>query len=109
MFDEEDCKVAALAVPDAQQGRKGVNAEAAQSDIQALLARADDYVRKGDARAAVSFYQAALNSARSTLVPDARVAADLKRAQAFIEDRGREFQDALNRAVDRVEPEHSAA
>jgi aspartate beta-hydroxylase len=86
-----------------------VNAGAPQSDIRTLLARADDYVRKGDPRAAVSFYQAALNSARNLRAADARIAADLKRAQAFIQDRGEEFQDALNRAVNRVEPEDSAA
>jgi hypothetical protein len=86
-----------------------VNAGAPQSDIRTLLARADDYVRNGDPRAAVSFYQAALNRARNLRAADARIAADLMRAQAFIQDRGEEFQDALNRAVNRVEPEDSAA
>ena len=37
-----------------------MNAGGGNGDIAALLQRGDDYAARGDARAAISFYQAAL-------------------------------------------------
>ena len=55
--------------------------------IRELLGRGDSYAREGDPRAAMSFYQAALGAARSVQYVDAQTMADLRRAQAFVQQR----------------------
>lgn len=68
--------------------------------IRELLGRGDSYAREGDPRAAMSFYQAALGAARSVQYVDAQTMTDLRRAQAFVQQRAAEFQQALDRAVE---------
>jgi aspartate beta-hydroxylase len=69
------------------------------TELEALLARADDYAARGDVRAAVSFYQSAIGSARDPRLVDPKIQSELKRAQAFVMDQAREFQATLERAV----------
>ena len=82
---------------------------APRSDVQALLERADDYRRAGDAKAAMSFYQAALQSARAAGYADAPTIERLRTAQGFIEQRAAEFERQLDHSLDRVEPEDAVA
>ena len=82
---------------------------APRSDLHALLERADEYQRAGDAKAAMSFYQAALQSARAAGYADAPTIERLRAAQGFIEQRAAEFERQLDHALDRVEPENSIA
>jgi aspartyl/asparaginyl beta-hydroxylase (cupin superfamily) len=81
----------------------------APAQIATLLRRGDEFARNGDARAAVSFYRAALGHASGALSFDPRTVADLRRAQAFVEARAREFERALDRAVDNVAPQDPVA
>ena len=81
-----------------------MNATAAGSDIGALLDRGDDYVRSGDARAAMSFYHSALQSAQAGRAVDPTIIERLRRAQAFIQERVREFERALENTVANVHP-----
>ncbi|HEU5482186.1 MAG TPA: aspartyl/asparaginyl beta-hydroxylase domain-containing protein, partial [Sphingomicrobium sp.] len=81
----------------------------AGGDIAALLQRGDDYVRSGDARAAMSFYQAALKSARESRFVDADTLERLRRAQGFIQERAQEFERSVERAVEDVEPDDPVA
>jgi hypothetical protein len=67
--------------------------------IRELLGRGDSYALKSDARAAMAFYQAALGAARAVQYVDAQTLADLRRAQAFVQQRASEFEQALDRAV----------
>ena len=67
--------------------------------IRELLGRGDSYAGEGDARAAMSFYQAALGAARSVQYVDAQTMTDLRRAQAYVQQRASEFEQALDRAV----------
>lgn len=68
--------------------------------IRELLGRGDSYARDGDARAAVSFYRAALEAARAVQYVDSQTMTDLRRAQAFVHQRTLEFEQALDRAVE---------
>ncbi|MGI8611523.1 MAG: hypothetical protein ACR2KH_04530 [Sphingomicrobium sp.] len=68
--------------------------------IRELLGRGESYALKGDARAAMSFYQAALGAARAVQYVDAETVKDLRRAQAFVQQRAAEFEQALDRAVE---------
>ena len=81
----------------------------AGSDLRTLLDRADDYAACGDIRAAVSFYQSALRSVSDPRSVDPALMADLRRAQSFIVDRAREFQDRLESAVAGVSPANPVA
>ena len=81
----------------------------AGSDLKTLLARADDYAACGDIRAAVSFYQSALRSVSDPRSVDPALMADLRRAQSFIVDRAREFQERLESAVAGVSPANPVA
>ncbi|HEU5284938.1 MAG TPA: aspartyl/asparaginyl beta-hydroxylase domain-containing protein [Sphingomicrobium sp.] len=72
--------------------------------IRDLLGRGDSYVRDGDDRAAMSFYQAALGAARGVRLVDSETMADLRRAQAFVQQRALEFEQALDRVVQGAEP-----
>ena len=81
-----------------------MNAAAPDSDLQSLLARADDFAARGDVRAAVAFYQTALKSVGNAARLDPATVAQLQRAQAFIVERAREFQQSLDQAVARANP-----
>jgi hypothetical protein len=80
-----------------------------QSDVRALLDRGDAFARDGDAKAAMSFYQAALAVAQQARFADAQTLADLRRAQAFIQARAAEFQRSLGEAVADVTPADALA
>jgi hypothetical protein len=76
-----------------------VNATTPAADLKTLLARADDFAARGDVRAAVAFYQTALKGVHSVAGLDPQTVADLQRAQAFVMERAREFQQSLEDAV----------
>lgn len=79
-----------------------------QQTLWGLLDRADEFARSGDEKAAMSFYQAALNGARGPL-PDARTAQRLRMAKAFIQRRVDDFQHSLNSAAANFRPAEVAA
>ncbi len=81
-----------------------MNATAAGGELRSLLARADDFAARGDVRAAVAFYQTALKSVRNATGLDRDPLAELQRAQAFVMDRAREFQQSLEQAVASADP-----
>ena len=78
------------------------------ASIQALLDRADDYARRGDPKAAMSFYQAALKGAQGGYA-DPRTLERLRSAQAFVQGRANEFQQSLDAAVADFRPEDAPA
>jgi len=86
-----------------------VNATATGGDVAALLQRADDYARSGDAPAAMSFYQAALQEARSAGSMDGPTLERLRKGQEFIQRRAADFRRSLDRALDAVRPADPAA
>ena len=73
-------------------------------NIPDLLDRADDYATRGDPKAAMSFYQAALQSARGSGSIDEATLTRLRSGQAFIQERVREFERSLDGAVDGLVP-----
>jgi hypothetical protein len=81
----------------------------AAASLPALLDRADEYARAGDPKAAMSFYQAALQAARTTPQFDPRTVDRLRAAQAFIQQRASEFQHKLDTALADFRAENSAA
>ena len=76
-----------------------MNNAAGSLSIGALLARGDELAGAGDARAAVSFYQAALADARQAGSLDPPTMERLRRAQAFIQARVQDFQQVLEHAL----------
>ncbi|MFP5329240.1 MAG: aspartyl/asparaginyl beta-hydroxylase domain-containing protein [Alphaproteobacteria bacterium] len=78
-------------------------------EVAELLGRGDEYSAHGDARAAMSFYQAALQAARSLGQLDPVIAERLRGAQAFIRQRAADFQAAIESAVAQASPEDSLA
>ena len=64
-----------------------MSASAPAGELKALLARADEFAGTGDVRAAVAFYQSALNSVRDPRLLDPQTLAQLQKAQAFVMDR----------------------
>jgi len=80
-----------------------VSTAAGQAHIASLLARGDDLAARGDARAAVSFYQAALESAGEARFLDPATVTRLRDAQAFIQARVQDFGKALDNALDGIE------
>jgi aspartyl/asparaginyl beta-hydroxylase (cupin superfamily) len=86
-----------------------VTTSAGQAGIAPLLARGDELAAGGDARAAVSFYQAALQSASQAQFLDQQTVTRLQNARTFIEARVRDFQGALDRALDGVAPADAIA
>jgi aspartate beta-hydroxylase len=74
-----------------------------------LLARGDDRARSGDPRAAVSFYQEALRRAGAKRFVDPGAIAGLRRAQAFIQERMKDFGQSLDVALQDVQPDSSIA
>jgi aspartyl/asparaginyl beta-hydroxylase (cupin superfamily) len=79
-----------------------------QASLQALLDRADDYAARGDPKAAMSFYQAALKGAQGGY-PDPRTLERLRAAQSFVQQRASEFQRSLDRALSDFRPENDIA
>jgi len=77
-------------------------------NLSALLMRGDWSERRGDIRGAAAFYQAALKGSRSAQAIPSEIVAELRKAQQFIERSGREFQAAIDRAVDEHAPEGAA-
>jgi len=78
-------------------------------EVAELLGRGDDYAARGDARAAMSFYQAALQGARNLGSADPATVERLRSAQAFIQQRASEFQAALDSAASAARPEDALA
>jgi aspartyl/asparaginyl beta-hydroxylase (cupin superfamily) len=72
--------------------------------LKTLLARADDYARRGDVRAAVAFYQSALKSVGDPRSLDQQTLAELQRGRNFIVHQAREFQQSLEQAVADADP-----
>jgi aspartate beta-hydroxylase len=79
-----------------------------QTNLQALLDRADDYAARGDPKAAMSFYQAALKGAQGSHA-DGRTIERLRAAQAFVRQRAAEFQQSLDQALADYRPENTPA
>lgn len=69
-----------------------------QSNVLVLLDRADD-LATADARAAMTFYQAALQAAQANPSDDQRTLERLRAAQSFIAGRARDFERSLDRAL----------
>jgi aspartate beta-hydroxylase len=85
-----------------------VSTVAGQTNVAALLDRGDAFAQS-DARAAMTFYQAALQSARSTPFADPQTLTRLRSAQEFIQRRVSEFRQSLDRAVADFRPDDAAA
>jgi hypothetical protein len=79
-----------------------------QTNISALLDRGDAFAAT-DARAAMSFYQAALQAAQTSAYTDPATLGRLRAAQEFIQRRASEFQQSLDRALADFEPDEPAA
>ena len=79
-----------------------------QTNIAALLDRGDAFART-DARAAMSFYQAALQTARSSPYADPGTLDRLRGAQEFIQRRAGEFQHSLDRVLAEFTPDDAVA
>ena len=86
-----------------------MNATVTGGDVVALLQRGDEFAARGDPKAAMSFYQAALQSARSSRFVDPAVVEQLRRAQGFIQERAQEFERALDRVLESVETPDAVA
>ena len=78
------------------------------ASVQALLDRGDDFARAGDPKAAMSFYQRALQGARSVPL-DALSMDRLRGAQAFIQKQANEFHRSLDGALRAFDPENEIA
>ncbi|MBA3834632.1 MAG: aspartyl/asparaginyl beta-hydroxylase domain-containing protein [Sphingomonas sp.] len=72
--------------------------------VAELLDRADAYANGGDAKAAMSFYQAALQGAQTLGSVDATTLDRLRSAQAFIQTRAQEFRRALDASFSNAAP-----
>ena len=86
-----------------------MNATSPGADVAQLLARGDDYVRTGDDKSAMVFYQTALRSAQAARFIDQPTLERLRKAQAFIHKRAEEFQEALEQAVAGARPAEERA
>jgi aspartyl/asparaginyl beta-hydroxylase (cupin superfamily) len=74
-------------------------------EMETLLDRAEDYAGRGDARAATSFYQAALKQAQGRRDINAHLLPRLQRGQEFIREAIATFQKTLERAIDDNRPD----
>lgn len=81
-----------------------MTASAGAGDMKTLLDRAEDYASRGDARSAMSFYQAALKQAQGKPDIDSQLLPRLQRGQEFIGKAIAAFREALERAVDENRP-----
>ena len=79
------------------------------ADVAELLGRGDGYVRSGDDKSAMVFYQAALKSAQAARFVDQQTLERLRNAQAFIQKRAEDFQEALEQAVAGAQPHEERA
>jgi aspartyl/asparaginyl beta-hydroxylase (cupin superfamily) len=86
-----------------------LSAAPADASIQALLDRGDEHARGGDAKAAMSFYQAALKGAQAARYADGPTVERLRGAQAFIQSRANEFRRSLDAALEEFHPEDAIA
>jgi aspartyl/asparaginyl beta-hydroxylase (cupin superfamily) len=86
-----------------------VSTAPAEVNLTALLDRGDEFARAGDPKAAMSFYQAALQAGRSAPQFDPRTIERLRSAQGFIQQRAVEFQNKLDGALAGFRPETTAA
>jgi aspartate beta-hydroxylase len=84
-----------------------VNTAPGQTNVKALLDRGDD-LASSDARAAMSFYQAAIQSARTTPYADPQTVPRLRDAQEFIQRRANAFRHSLDKALADFEAEDAA-
>ena len=82
---------------------------AGAEDVRGLLERADGYARRGDVRAATSFYQAALKQAQGHGAIDPHLVDQLHRGQDFIRQAIATFQASLERAVEENQPDDGIA
>jgi hypothetical protein len=73
-------------------------------DIRELLHKGDDYLRSGEGKTAMVFYQAALKLAQTGRSVDPETLERLRNAQAFIQNRAREFNDSLELALAAAHP-----
>ncbi|MEO6198599.1 MAG: aspartyl/asparaginyl beta-hydroxylase domain-containing protein [Sphingomicrobium sp.] len=73
------------------------------ADLGDLLDRGEAFARDGDDRAAMAFYQAALQTAQTNPIADPRMVERLRTAQAFIEQRVAHFQQSLDASLDNLE------
>lgn len=78
-------------------------------NVTALLDRGDEFARDGDPKAAMSFYQAALQAGRSMPHSDPRTVERLRSAHLFIQQRAADFQQKLDAALAGFQPEDAAA
>jgi aspartate beta-hydroxylase len=85
-----------------------VSTAPAGASLQALLDRGDEFARAGDPKAAMSFYQRALQGAR-TMPLDGPSMDRLRGAQAYIQNQAKEFQRSLDGALTSFEPENDVA
>jgi aspartyl/asparaginyl beta-hydroxylase (cupin superfamily) len=81
-----------------------MTASAGAGDMKTLLDRAEDYAGRGDARSAMTFYQAALKQAQGKPDIDPELLPRLQRGQQFIGKAIDAFREALERAVDENRP-----
>lgn len=80
----------------------------APDSLGALLDRGDGFARAGDARAAMAFYQSALQRAQGGQVADPATLDRLRAAQAFVQQRARDFQQSLDQSLDGIAPDDPA-
>ena len=69
------------------------------NDLHDLLDRGDAFVRAGDTKAAVPFFNAALAAAQSAGFFDAATLDRLRAAQSFVQQHVAKFQEALGKAL----------
>lgn len=81
----------------------------APDELRSLLSKGAEYAARGDVRAAVSFYQTALKSVRDPRQVDPHTLSELQRAQAFVMQCARQFQQSLEAAVADSQPEDPGA
>ena len=70
-------------------------------DLRALIAKGDALVGLGDARSGASFYGSALRGATEVANPPPDLVAELRRAQAAIQDQSARFQSYLTDSLAR--------
>lgn len=69
------------------------------TQVEALLDQGDDYAAKGDIKASVSFYQAALKSASHAFGVDQQTRQRLERAAGFVRAQAENYKSLLRNVV----------
>ena len=72
---------------------------AVPAEIRILLQRGGEYARSGDTKAATSYFQAALRTAAQAGAVPPELAAELRQAQQYVQQRAADFQAAIEQAV----------